>query len=250
MQAISVAGTSFHYANLPFGASPVTVSDSIFMPEGLTISDVNVFAAITHTYANDISISIRNPSGSTTRILYPGASSNSGMHMITIFDDQADSTIGGTLPAPWSPRVKPTNALSNFNSQNAGGWWLLTITDIFPGSDDGTLIGWGIQFNNQTITGSVNPGITGVPNRFMLYQNYPNPFNPVTTVKYDIAKDVKVKITMYDLLGREVSVPVNEFKKAGSYSLNFNGSGLASGVYFYKIEAGSFVESKKMMLVK
>lgn len=244
------SGFRFHYANLNFGATPTTITDSIFMPEGLTITDVNVFAGITHTFGNDISISIKNPSGSTTRILYPGASTSLGMHMITIFDDQADSTIGGTLPAPWSPRVKPTNTLSNFNSQNAAGWWKLIITDIFPSADGGTLIGWGIQFNNQTVTGLENSGITGVPNRFMLYQNYPNPFNPVTTVKYDIAKEGIVKITVYDLLGREVSVPVNEFKKAGYYSLSFDGSGLASGVYFYKIESGNYVETKKMMLVK
>lgn len=243
-------GYRFHYANMGFGASPTTVTDSIYMPEGLTISDINVFAGITHTYSNDVSISLKNPAGTTTRILYPGNTPNAGMHMITIFDDQADSTIGGTVPAPWSPRVKPTNTLSNFNGQNAAGWWKLTITDIFPGSDDGILVGWGIQFNNQTVTGTENSGITGVPGRFMLYQNYPNPFNPVTTVKYDIAKEGIVKITVYDLLGREVSVPVNEFKKAGYYSFNFDGSGFASGVYFYRIEAGSYVETKKMMLIK
>jgi subtilisin-like proprotein convertase family protein len=236
------------YSGLTFGASPVTIRDSIFMPEGLTISDVNVFVGVNHTYANDISISLVNPAGSTTRILYPGGSSNVGMHMITIFDDQADSTIGGS--APWSPRVKPTNALTVFNSQNSLGWWKIVLTDIFPGADDGTLVGWGIQFNNQTVTGIENPIVTGIPNRFALYQNYPNPFNPATTIKYDIAKDVKVKITVYDLLGREVSVPVNEFKKSGSYSLNFDASRFASGVYFYRIEAGEFKDVKRMVLVK
>jgi subtilisin-like proprotein convertase family protein len=243
-------GFRFKYSNLHFGATPTTVRDSIFMPQSLTISDINVFAAITHTFANDISISLVNPAGTTTRILYPGASPDLGMHMITIFDDQADSTIGGTLPAPWSPRVKPTNALSIFNSQNSSGWWKIVVTDIYTSADDGTLIGWGIQFNNQTVTGVGDPSITGIPNRFMLYQNYPNPFNPVTTVKYDLAKDVKVKITVYDLLGREVAVPVNEFKKAGSYSMKFDGTQMASGIYFYKIEAGNFVETKKMILVK
>jgi subtilisin-like proprotein convertase family protein len=243
-------GFRFNYSNLDFGASPTTVRDSIYMPEGLTINDINVFAAITHTYANDISISLVNPAGTTTRILYPGASPDLGYHMMTIFDDQADSTIGGTLRAPWSPRVKPINTLSVFNSQNSLGWWKIVITDIYPSADNGTLIGWGIQFNNQVITGIKDPNITGVPYRFMLYQNYPNPFNPTTNIKYDLAKDIIVKITVYDLLGREVGVPVNEFKKAGSYSLNFDGTRLASGVYFYKIEAGQFIETKKMILIK
>lgn len=242
------SGFRTKYSGLVFGASPITIRDSIYMPEGLTISDVNVFVGVTHTYANDISISLINPAGSTTRILYPGGTSNVGMHMVTIFDDQADSTIGGA--APWSPRVKPTNTLGIFNSQNSLGWWKIVLTDLFPGADDGALAGWGIQFNNQTVTGIENPVISGIPNRFALYQNYPNPFNPVTTIKYDIAKDVKVKITIYDLLGREVSIPVNEFRKSGSYSLNFDASRFASGVYFYRIEAGDFVESRSMVLVK
>lgn len=237
------------YTNLSFGASPTSIIDSIFMPQSLTISDVNVFVAILHTFANDISVSLKNPAGTTTRILYPGSGSSSGMHMITIFDDQADSTISGNMKAPYSPRVKPTNLLSVFNSQNSSGWWKILITDIFPGADNGVLVSWGIQFNNQTIVGTENK-TTNVPQVFALYQNFPNPFNPTTTVKYEIAKDVLVKIIIYDLLGKEVTTLVNEFKKAGSYSLLINASGLASGAYFYKIEAGSFVDTKKMLLIK
>lgn len=250
-------GYRFRYANLNFGSAPVTIVDSIFMPQSLTISDVNVFMAALHTYANDISVSLRNPAGSTTRILYPGGASNLGMHMITIFDDAADSTAGGTLLAPWSPRVKPTNTLSVFNSQNSLGWWRISVTDVFPALDNGTLVGWGIQFNNQTVTGINNNEITGIPNRFSLYQNYPNPFNPVTTIKYDLPKDVKVKITVFDVLGREVQTLVNELKKAGSYSIQMNAANFASGVYFYKIEArqvgsstGDFVQSRKMIIIK
>jgi hypothetical protein len=89
-----------------------------------------------------------------------------------------------------------------------------------------------------------------VPTVFKLYQNYPNPFNPTATIKYDLPNDVKVLIRVYDILGREVKKLVDEFKKAGSYEVNFNGTNLASGVYFYRIEAGTFVEAKKMVLVK
>jgi hypothetical protein len=173
--------------------------------------------------------------------------------MITIYDDQADSTAGGaggTLRAPWSPRVKPTNDLAVFNGLNSLGWWKLSITDVFPALDNGTLVGWGIQFNNQTITGINNNEISGIPTRFSLHQNYPNPFNPTTTIKFDLPKDVKVKITVFDILGREVETLVNELKKAGSYSLHVSAEGWASGVYFYKIEAGDFVDNKKMIFVK
>jgi subtilisin-like proprotein convertase family protein len=242
-------GFNTKYSDLDFGGSPATITDSILISQSLTISDVNLFVAIHHTSANEINISLKNPAGTTTRILYPGGGPNAGMHMITIFDDQADSTIGGTIRAPWSPRVKPTNTLSIFNSQNSVGYWKLIVTDNNPGSDNGNLVGWGIQLNNQTLVG-VNGPTTEIPHRFLLYQNYPNPFNPATVIKYDVARDINVKIIVYDLLGREVQVLVNDFKRAGSYSLTLNAQGLASGVYFYKIEAGEFVNTKKMLLIK
>jgi hypothetical protein len=83
-----------------------------------------------------------------------------------------------------------------------------------------------------------------------LYQNYPNPFNPVTNIKFDLPKDEFVKIILYDILGREAAPVINEFKKAGTYEVKFDGSNLSSGTYFYRIEAGDFVDTKKMILVK
>jgi len=89
-----------------------------------------------------------------------------------------------------------------------------------------------------------------VPKEFNLSQNYPNPFNPVTNIKYDLPKDIFVKIKIYDLLGREIKTLVNEYKQAGSYLVSFNGSEFASGIYFYRIEAGGFTQVKRMMLIK
>lgn len=89
-----------------------------------------------------------------------------------------------------------------------------------------------------------------LPKVFKLYQNYPNPFNPISRIKYDIPQSSKVLIKIYDLLGREVKTLVNETKEPGTYEAYFNGINLASGVYIYKIEAGTFVESKKMVLIK
>jgi hypothetical protein len=89
-----------------------------------------------------------------------------------------------------------------------------------------------------------------IPLTNKLYNNYPNPFNPITTIKYDIAKNANVKITIYNILGQQVKLLVDEFKKAGSYDVKFDATNLASGVYFYRIEAGSFIEAKKMVLLK
>ncbi|MBE2216818.1 MAG: T9SS type A sorting domain-containing protein [Ignavibacteria bacterium] len=91
---------------------------------------------------------------------------------------------------------------------------------------------------------------TGVPSGYNLSQNYPNPFNPNTTFNFGIPTSGNVKLSVMDVLGREVAVLTNEFKTAGSYNVNFDASKLSSGIYFYTLSAGSFKETKKMLLVK
>jgi hypothetical protein len=86
--------------------------------------------------------------------------------------------------------------------------------------------------------------------KFSLKQNYPNPFNPITTIAYSIEKGTDVRLTVYDVLGREVATLVNEAKKPGMYQVHFDASRLASGIYLYRIQAGSFVKTHKMMLLK
>jgi photosystem II stability/assembly factor-like uncharacterized protein len=90
-----------------------------------------------------------------------------------------------------------------------------------------------------------------LPSQYSLRQNYPNPFNPTTTIEYSVPdNNVNVKITVFDLLGREIETLVDEVKKAGNYKAVFNGSKYASGMYFYKMQAGDFSEVRKMILTK
>jgi hypothetical protein len=89
-----------------------------------------------------------------------------------------------------------------------------------------------------------------VPEKFVLYQSYPNPFNPSTRIKYSIPNSEIVSLKVYDILGREIAVILDEYKSAGTYTIEFNASRFASGVYFYQLQAGSFVETKKMVLMK
>jgi hypothetical protein len=89
-----------------------------------------------------------------------------------------------------------------------------------------------------------------IPAVFSLEQNYPNPFNPSTGIKFNIPKLSQVKLVVYDVIGREVTTLVNELKQPGSYEAVFNGDNLASGVYFYRLEAGDFTDVKKMVLIK
>lgn len=93
------------------------------------------------------------------------------------------------------------------------------------------------------------------PESFVLSQNYPNPFNPVTTIRFSIPSNVKsemsnVKLSIFDLLSREVAVLLNEMKEPGNYEVQFNAAGLSSGVYYYSLTAGSFSETKMMLLLK
>jgi hypothetical protein len=89
-----------------------------------------------------------------------------------------------------------------------------------------------------------------VPANFGLDQNYPNPFNPTTVISYQLSASSDVNLMVYDVLGREVAVLVNERKTAGSYSVTFNARGLASGVYFYRLRADDFVETKRLILIR
>ena len=89
-----------------------------------------------------------------------------------------------------------------------------------------------------------------VPGVYSLSQNYPNPFNPVTKINFALPKQGFVTLKIYDVTGREVKTLVNEVKQAGNYTVDFNGSYLASGVYFYKIQSGDFVSVKRMVLIK
>ena len=89
-----------------------------------------------------------------------------------------------------------------------------------------------------------------VPKEYSLYQNYPNPFNPVTEIKYNLPEAAKVILKVYNIIGQEVAILVNGIEEAGYHSVKFEGSNLPSGTYIYRMQTGSFVQTKKMVLLK
>ncbi len=134
-------------------------------------------------------------------------------------------------------------------------------------ADDGTVSAWGLNVHGQlgdgtntdtnvpvasatTITSIESNNDSELPTNFTLEQNYPNPFNPSTTIRFSIPNTGNVSLKIYDLLGQEILTLVNEQLSAGSYNVNFNAGELTSGIYFYRIETGSFTATKKLMLVK
>ncbi|HDZ58809.1 MAG TPA: T9SS type A sorting domain-containing protein [Ignavibacteriales bacterium] len=88
------------------------------------------------------------------------------------------------------------------------------------------------------------------PNKYSLNQNYPNPFNPSTRIRFSIPVQSKVVLRLYNTIGEELRVLVNEEKEAGAYEVEFNANNLPSGVYFYRLRAGNFVKTKKMILLR
>jgi len=115
---------------------------------------------------------------------------------------------------------------------------------------------WGQQSGTIAILGinfaplGINPVSSNIPNEYSLQQNYPNPFNPNTQISFDIKKSGLVKLAVYDILGKEISVLVNDQMGTGTYSVNFDASDLPSGLYVYTLRINEFSESRKMMLIK
>jgi hypothetical protein len=105
-------------------------------------------------------------------------------------------------------------------------------------------------FNTSGIIIAIGNSGTVNPTNYALLQNYPNPFNPVTVINYQLPMTSNVKLSIYDALGHEVNTLVNKSQSAGDYKVEWNASAYPSGVYFYTLEAGSFVSNKKMMLIK
>ncbi len=122
-------------------------------------------------------------------------------------------------------------------------WRLRAVDAAYVGSE--IAIG---EFNIGVV--SAGEPNNEIPSEYSIEQNYPNPFNPTTTIRYSIPENGFVILKIYNAIGKEMAVLVNETKEAGNYNLQFDASLLPSGVYFYQLKASSFVETKKMVLLK
>jgi len=123
----------------------------------------------------------------------------------------------------------------------------------FTDANHGTVVG-----DSSTILHTTNGGVTSVeaeqqhevPQQFLLTQNYPNPFNPSTTIQYSLPHRSHVTLSVFNTLGQQIAQLVNSDIEAGYHELQFNATNLASGVYFYRMQAGGYVETKKLLLVQ
>lgn len=197
-------------------------------------------------------------SGSRIVIVYQGFNAETsavGFNFSDIYYVQ--STNAGVT---WSTPVNITNTPNlderypSISKSNPAGFAYITWQeDTQPGAsafNDGAPISFSRQvFYKLSLTTDVQPG-SELPATFQLKQNFPNPFNPATKIQYSLPVATDVSLKVYNALGQEVASLVNEYRSAGTYEVVFDAQSLASGLYYYTLRAGNFVETKKMVLIK
>lgn len=220
--------------------------DTIGVNTAGLITDVNItIGALTHSKTGDLEFSVTSPQG--TEVILSSRRGGVGDNFInTVFNDSAANPISSGT-APFTGSFRPESPLSVLNGQNSFGNWIFRVNDN-TASDTGRVMNYCITIYYNNLVGI--SGNSNTPLNFSLEQNYPNPFNPNTSIKYYIAKQSFVRLVIYDISGKEVAVLANESKLPGTYDAIFSSGHLASGVYFYSIEAGDFRDTKKMVLIK
>ena len=208
-----------------------------------SVNKIKVNLTIYHPNDGDLIIQLLGPNGSLS--LSQGNGSGGANYINTTFDDSAAVSITQGSP-PYTGSYKPQNPLSYFNNQPASGNWILRVYDSKAGNQ-GSLVSWCILLQ---LKNTVSVTEQNTPLKYELSQNYPNPFNPVTRISYSIGENTKVKLSVFDILGKEIKTLVNEKQSAGNYEVIFNASDLSSGVYFYQLRAGDFIGVKKLVLLK
>jgi subtilisin-like proprotein convertase family protein len=229
----------------------VTRTLNIPPPAG-PVSSIQAFLSIEHTYMADLLVTLRAPNGQVRNIL--DGDGGGDENVLSFFGDNFYWTpASAEYRPPWG-YLKPISVFGNFGGSPVQGTWTLSVVDN-SGGDIGILKGWGLRFNGLV---GVDESAGDIPGSYQLAQNYPNPFNPTTTISFQLPVAGNVKLAVYDLLGREVSVLVDERMVAGVHEVKFDGNGLSSGVYFYRIQAGdpsagsgrSFVQTRKLLLLR
>jgi hypothetical protein len=223
-----------------------TINVNILNPLAGIVSNVRVrIDTVIHPNDGDLEFSLLHL-GVNDTIIYRAGSTGDNFIGTTLNDLAATLIENGS--APFTGTYKPSRQLSQLIGTNLNGNWILKIYDRTTGNT-GTLKAWSLIVTFQSLT-AVNTQNNYIPKVFNLKQNYPNPFNPVTKISFALPKSSFVKLLVYDILGKKVSVLADERLTAGTYNYNWSGTDLPSGVYFYKLTAGDFVQTKKMVLLK
>lgn len=271
-KGLSMDGSSTSADTVYIGTAPQVngggATAKIFRLAGNVLTDITN-GQIPNRYVADIHVDPNN-----SRVVYAALggfgsghvfrTTNAGLSWTDISANLPDVPHQAVCIDPLYPQnIYAGNDLGVYISTNSGGTWfeyrqgmpyaIIMDLKVVPGTRKLRVATHGSGVYQRDLL--ENPiGITqtggDVPREFRLGQNYPNPFNPVTKIRFDIARAGNVKLTVYDISGRLVAALVNKTLTAASYTVDFNGSQLASGVYFYRLETGDVTLTKKMMIVK
>ncbi len=165
---------------------------------------------------------------------------------------------GITVMSSWSITNNQFTITKNLNTSFSGTPWPLTIAGTFSASGDQVSGTWNANVAGSPCSGSWGPvgqvvsveEIRDIPARYALGQNYPNPFNPSTMICYELPRKSAVQLTVFNNLGQQVAQLANGDMEAGYHEVLFDGSDLSSGVYFYRLRAGDFVETRQLVLMR
>ncbi|MCP4572275.1 MAG: T9SS type A sorting domain-containing protein [bacterium] len=222
--------------DLPINDNQTAVATvDVAVGPALTISGIEVFLDISHTFQGDLTVTLTSPDKASV-ILHNRTGSST------------DNIYG------WYPgELTPAESLDALIGLGLDGTWTLTVADG-AGGDTGTFDEWCLRFTYGS-GGISGVGDQGAPLAFRAYQNFPNPFNPATTIRFDIPRDSQVSVRIYDVAGRLVRELLNEDLPAATHTVMWDGSDssgrrMASGIYYCRVAADDHIVTRKMTLVK
>jgi hypothetical protein len=236
------AGTLFDgvYVSTDNGTGWTSVNSGLFDVRCLTVSGTNLFAVSggvvlsTNNGANWIDV------GLTNTYIYSLAVSGTNLFAGTI------GTLGGEVFLSTNNGTSWTTVDSDLPGHPSTVYALsVSRTNLYAGTSNGV---WRRPLTEMVT--AVNETSISMPTQFTLNQNYPNPFNPATNISFNMPIRSFVSLKIFDLIGREVATLISEELSTGSYSKKWNASGLPSGIYFYRLQAGSLTETKKLVLLR
>lgn len=166
----------------------------------------------------------------------------------TVFADTAATPVSQGTP-PFTGTFAPSRPLSQFAGADASGLWILGITN-HSADRMGTLEQWGVGIGFSVVFTSAVGQSAPRPAAFRLFQNFPNPFNPSTMIRYEIPRRAHVTLTVFSALGEDVAKLADGEEAAGVHEVRLDGGTLASGVYFYTLQAGTYSETRRLMLLR
>jgi hypothetical protein len=234
----------FHFSSNPFNGGTTGIRGRVFAKGNVTADSVSFGLSFG---SGGTSYTGMNYKINTTYLfafkvaVNPGASDDSvSLHILAT----------PTLPTsePKTPALGPIGDAAT--NDNIGGVGAIAMRQGASNQPTLRVDGIRVMANWNIATDVADGSLDNLPSSFALLQNFPNPFNPATAISYQLSASSFVTLTVFDMLGREMTTLVNEYKPAGSYRASWNAAGFGSGVYFYKIQTGSFTETKKMILMK